>query len=441
MRKRRYWRSLLWQIPLVMLGVYWIYGLWISLVPKITLSIDEVPWILDAQFYTHRRNNNWERFSLPKDFKYLRWETQKRRLLDQPQFGKYLIGFLLQSTGRKMVDEETSTRLYAIVHTDVLPTGKTLEEAAIILGSEVTDAILLIRYASVAAGLLAILFLAWIATNITRDWKIGFSIAVFSAWHPLIRNTFGIATADAFFVLFLLISGTALVATLHQLPRLSNSRIFLSSFVLGMLIACTTSIKLPGVFLLFFPWLYFSLLCLTHPSTISKQQWKRFLFFCAGYTLSFLATFFFLEPEIWADPIRGTGALFGSRILQQELFYRAFGQFSFLEMPLYILTVFISISKYRIVQSLLTLLLLFGWYSLLRRAKNDPQSHSLLSLSIFWIVVNIAYARVKLPGFERYLIPTLLILILVTSVGLKQATTWITNTLQSNAHKYKTQKA
>lgn len=125
---------------------------WFSDITEISLDADEAIYILDSQFYFHRKQGNYQAFNLPSKGIHFPWYTQSYRLLDQPQLGKYIFGAILNVAYNNPLPHHKLDQLYKDFSTMKIPAGKNIRELTGYLDNQIAESILIIRYASAAAG-------------------------------------------------------------------------------------------------------------------------------------------------------------------------------------------------------------------------------------------------------------------------------------------------
>ena len=402
----------------ILLVVFWFSG-----VAEIGFNMDEIPWILDTQYYTFRKEKDWERFQLPEGYTRLRWSDAGQRLIDQPQMGKYLIGSILDLTNSNPWNSSNPSWLYQEFSKNPHG-GERLSEIQTYLGGEMFRAINVIRYASATVGLTSLLLFSYAITRLSDKPSIGLLALVLATIHPLLLGNLRLATGSSFSLLFLITSTLLMYWTLSKIHKMKTMETAFASLLLGALIAAATSIKLNGAFLLFFPAFYaLVIIGLRQKESLlsSYQTRERFLLFYVLMMISFFVTFLYLEPELWSNPVKGMIYLAGSRLAQQERFYAFYGKTSWIAVPLNTVRLFLSLSTSYLIQAGLIVLLLLGLYELGRMARKKEKNVLLLSLLVYIMVANGYYARIGFHGFDRYLTPSLLVAILVASLGAKRA--------------------
>lgn len=402
-------------VTVVFLSIYWF-----SDTVSIGLDMDEVYYILNSRFYFYRKQGKFEAFTLPSTHKKLPWLSLQNQMLDQPQLEKYIIGFILETSDANPWEKTDPNWLYAEFASFNLPVGKKLHQITNYLGTEMVKAITIIRYVSAVAGLTSLMLFGYVISRITNNIFIGAFAFGISTLHPLMRQFLRIATTNSFSLLFLLLSSFLILYILKKLKSMSFFNLFMASLFLGTLIAATTSIKINGMLLLLFP-IGFIFLKTIHRKkyiTLNKSQLKQFLVFTTSAALGFISTFYYLEPELWKNPVKGIYLLLTTRLAQQERFYRHIGKMSFPQISTTFINSFLSISANPIIKVLLIALLLTGAIELIKTSKKDYNNKILFYFLVFVLVTNAYYARVI--GFYRYLIPSILVAILISSIGAKK---------------------
>ena len=195
---------------------------------------------------------------------------------------------------------------------------------------------------------------------------------------------------------------------------------FALCLLFGILIAVSTSIKLPAILLLPLP-----IIMIGGHLLGSQFLWRNAKHaaisiqsaIAAGISIvgSFSLVFLFLEPELWDRPLKGMVFLFGSRILQQERFYIFFGRLSLIELSYRLPQVFLPLPSNTFLWIGLTSALVVGTYTLLKSAEKKLEFRILCLIGAYIICSNLTYAR--LPFNERYLIPGIFIFAAISAFG------------------------
>jgi hypothetical protein len=393
---------------------------WFFDIKNINFDTDEAYYILSSQFYFHRKNNNLDAFTLPSDYNNLSWSSLQNQLIDQPQLGKYIIGFILESTNRNPWKNSDLSWLYNEFARLKLPSGKKLHQINDYLGTEMINAIATVRYASAFAGLLSLSLLAYATTRITNNPLIGTFVFIFSSFHPLLRQYLRIATTNSFSLLFLLSNILLIYAVLKTSKKISLHNLFLSALLLGTINAASASIKINGLFPLSFPFALIIISLLSNKVKLAsiKQYLTRPAIIISGTIMGFVSTFLYLEPELWNNPIKGMVSLIGVRLAQQQRFFAYFGKFSLPEVIYTLFDLFLSVSDQNLIKTLMILVLLIGLNELRKKSEKEKNTQIILYLLTFSLITNAFYARVK--SFDRYLIPSVLIIIFIASMGINK---------------------
>ena len=124
--------------------------------------------------------------------------------------------------------------------------------------------------------------------------------------------------------------------------------------------------------------------------------------------------FFFLEPELWTQPLQGVRSLFGARLYQQQKFLRAFDNLSMPHTGLFLVTQYLRLAPNLLVSITIMLSTFVGVVALFKSSLTQTKYRVWSSAFLFFFLTNIYYARV---GFERYAMPSLFVLSITTMVG------------------------
>lgn len=396
------------------LSSYWFFN-----ILTIGLDMDEVTYTLNSQFYFHRKQANLKAFTLPEKVQNLNWDDQQNQLLDQPQLGKFIFGFILDLTKKNPWTNQDLSWLYQEFALLNLPQGNSLNQVRYLIGNEMVNAIIVLRYSSAIAGLISLLLIAYSVNKISNNAWIGALAFSLSSLHPLMRQYLRIATTNSLSLLFLVLSSFLIFSILKKFKHLPPLTLLLSSLFLGTLAAASTSIKLNGVLLLAFPFLYIlTPLLLSKEKTKTRQEAaliKKIFVFTIGISIGFISTFYYLEPELWQDPLKGIQLLIETRLIQQQKFFQYFGEMSIFETLSNMIKNYLNISNYLILKVFLFYLIPIGIWNLWNQSKKNKNKKILLYFSLFVPIATLLYVRVK--GFDRYFIPTTLIAIMITSIS------------------------
>ncbi|NCO11991.1 MAG: hypothetical protein AUJ41_04780 [Candidatus Pacebacteria bacterium CG1_02_43_31] len=67
-------------------------------IDETSFNTDEYVWVYDSQIYQQRINGNYEIFNFSEKNLKSNWASIDYRLIDQPQMGKYIFGFLISKS-------------------------------------------------------------------------------------------------------------------------------------------------------------------------------------------------------------------------------------------------------------------------------------------------------------------------------------------------------
>lgn len=394
---------------------------WFADLTKIGLDADEVMWVIHSQFYRYRQQGMWDKFATPQGYPYrYTWSSISYQVIDQPQLGKYIFGFILDISGKLTWDAQEKNWLYADFPSNRIPGGQSLQFARSKIGADIVESILIMRYVSAFAGLLSLAIFGYLVSKFTNI-LVGTLATATAASYPLMRYNLRIATTNSVSLLFLILTVILMIWLLKNYKTMSVRNLIASSLLLGALNACATSVKLNGTFLILFPAIYISIAILRNNHRPKKQKGqitlKKSALLLASYFGSYFAMFYFLEPELWANLFTGIKSLYGSRLRQQEMFYNFYGKRSLMTMPLVLFKVFLNRSTNVLSMLLAASLVLIGIKGLIKQRESNSNNQLVLWMLIYILLANTYYARIDFHGFDRYLIPSILVLILLISIG------------------------
>src|SRR3990170_1268252 len=394
---------------------------WFSDIDAIGLDADEVVWVVHSQFYRYRQQGKWEMFTTPQEFPdSYTWSSVNYQVIDQPQLGKYIFGFILDIFGKLSWEPQEKNWLYEEFPSSRIPGGQSLQSVTSVIGPDIVQAVLTMRYVSSYVGLVSLAMFGWIVMRCTNGF-LGTLAAFTAAAYPLIRYNLRIATTNSISLLFLILTVIFMIHLLKNYKTMSGKKLIMFSLLLGILNACAASIKLNGTFLVGFPVLYFTISWLFHRSRSGQRNrvalLKREAIVLLIYLMSAFLMFFLLEPELWPEPVKGFVLLFEARLHQQDLFYKFFGKRSLMTMPLFLVQLLLPTSISSVFIIPLTLLLLLGIFGLLKRKQENAHNALETGMLGYIILANTLYARIDFDGFSRYSIPSMLVMILLLSIG------------------------
>lgn len=391
---------------------------------KADLDPDEVAWMLDAEAFSWVLSGNWTAFRLTKPYSELRWADQQYRVIDQPQFGKYLIG--AQLTLQMLKPWELSEKLmyYHQFTLGQLPKGN-LYQLEGRLDSTLLASIKKIRWSTTVVAFLAICLAAAAVSLYGKNVVSGLSFALLLLNHQTLYSYYRLAIVNAYSFLVQLLAVAAMVyffkRVLQPNYQIKSGDLHPAAWGagVGFLVATAISIKLDGVFVLLGIWVWYFIMVVSciflfwFKKSDVKNQLHMLLFWLTGFSIFFVITFLLLEPEILVNGSDGLVAILGSRLAQQERFSLYFADLNWLERLLFILRSATQQPWYT------QIILLIATASLVYRSRNfryfkwhwqTVLPKTVLSTLLLLIFLGSLYTtRV---GFDRYAIPAVVVLYL-----------------------------
>ena len=405
MKQTFYLPLISWLLILLGCGSFWFKD--ILLAP---INPDEVVWVLDARFYQFRQQKQWQKFQLADNPKYLSWSHDQYRLLDQPQLGKYIFGAMIQALNIDPWDETQSVFLYEQFASSQLDLGS-LEN------HEYPELVGSIRALRILGSVVSFISIAVFGAGIyflTKSRTVGGLASVFLFFHPTLYYWYRLAVPNNLQILLIITAMSLMMYLLNKMQVLNLQKKVLW-VVVGILIASATSIKLNGFFLLFFPFLIWSVqeigFCFSQREIMQNiiNQVTAYLFLMSGFAI----TFYFLEPELWGQPVRGLRLLFMARLAQHRQFSLFYENYSFVETIWFLLVQFLKITDLFIVKILFGLFLAWGMIKIIRKL-SDRSWLNIGWIIFFVLILNIFYANV---GFDRYAEWSIYVFSFLSSVG------------------------
>ena len=379
---------------------------WFKDISSPPINPDEVVWVLDARFFQFRAQKNWDKFVLTNKALALGWSHDQYRLIDQPQLGKYLYGFIIKAFKLDPWDPHQVAFLYQDFASAKLSLGS-LEA----IGEKYQDLATSIYLLRILGSVVSFMGIAAFGVGIylfTKSRSIGGLTSIFLFFHPTLFYWYRLAVPNNIQMLLIILALSLMMFLLNSIKPFNLKRALrignLLWVLVGVLIAGATSIKLNGIFLLVFPafiWYMQDIKqCFFH-KVVDQNLIQNVIHQIKAYLslwIGFLMTFYFLEPELWLRPLGGLQLLFGARWAQHRRFLAYFENYSFLESIWFLLIQFLKISDLKIVKILLVFFLLWGMVVLVRRL-SIKKWVDLAWLLLFMVIVNAGYANV---GFDRY---------------------------------------
>ena len=378
---------------------------------------DEPIWVMDSQYYQHRLAGDYEKFTPPDDVTALSWGEPKRRLLDQPQGGKYIFGYILSLAGydfREYRYEEEISKRFVSDELKITP-----EKLRVELGESLYNAVLLMRSFGTLFGLITIYTLGGLLYLLLKERIASLAVIAFLLYHPLLLKFFRLAVLDVYSVFLLLLSVSLFIFVSGRITALSRKEIALYSMILGTMVALATSLKLNGLYLLMLPPVYGIIrhvVFYIKERSFALTQFQKELFAYELFFLSFAGMFFFLEPEFWSNPYHGISSLIEARTFQQTKFL-AGHSLSLSETFTFLLKqIFFSVKSFPVSLGGF-LFAAIGVLSLSQDSEFISRQRSVGLIIALLFIANATYARV---GFFRYAIPSLFALSFFVGLGIQQ---------------------
>lgn len=372
---------------------------WFKDIRLAAINPDEVVWVLDARFYEFRKNKNWAKFSLQNNEDLSGWTSDHFRLLDQPQSGKYWYGWLLDIKNLSPWEAQRTQFLYQGFASSSLDWNiiKTQTQYQSMLAS-----IQWLRIIGTTISFLSIGFWGWGVFRLTKS-KIGGALASLTLLlHPTLSYLYKRAVPNSLQIFFTLSSLGLIYYLLGKIRMRLSWKNISGWFLAGFLAAVSASIKLNGFFIVLIPifvWFCEEIrACFKKDgATLANLKSKAisFLFF-AG---SFFATVYWLEPELWRQPIAGIYALFQSRLTQHHRFQQVFANYSIVETWWFLSSHFFELTKLFWLKIVLLFVVLRGIKITVSRAFVNKRRYQLSSILLFILITSSFYANV---GFDRY---------------------------------------
>jgi len=279
---------------------------WFELKKELPLDLDELAWIQDSQVFKWRLNNNQENFSWSDEK--TNWRDKDFRLFDQPHFVKYIHGFAFSVKGIEPWSNQEKNYLQFVQQS--LGGEKTLyqKDSENIFGKTTIEAIVLARKISSFFG---ILFIFLISTFLTNKFSLieALITSFFIISNPIFRLNLNLATADSISMFFILLT---IIIFYMSFKKSSYRKFFIITSAITAAIAASS--KVNGWLLPISYILLTTLNLLTEKNKIKliKETSLWFSLYCGIY--------FYLQPELWQQPIAGLQKYFYQRVVQQLRF-------------------------------------------------------------------------------------------------------------------------
>jgi hypothetical protein len=361
-----------------------------------SLNPDEVVWVLDAEAYSKYREGAWDFFSISSDYDQViadGWAGSQYRVVDQPQAGKYIIGFLLSVADLKAWQSSEKESLYKQF------LWKTLTDE--VPQNVVGEAIFFVRESNTYFAVVVFAAMAVCLYWYTKKIEAGMLLLLVLLSNRGLMEYATNAIVDVYSWLFQLLAVVSLYVGLMKLKTVTTNGVVRWAVAAGAATALATSVKLNGAFLIFIPYLIF--VSYIGKKILNKQSVSREVTLLAakwllGFVVSGVTTFLLLEPELWANPIQNTHVLLEVRIMQQQRFLDFFETLNLLQIAQKMIATFFELR----LSAIIVAVVVFGKEMFLQRKKGTIKP---LFLSLFLapiIVATFYYGRV---GFDRYFYP------------------------------------
>ncbi len=398
---------------------------WFHNIERIGLNPDEVPYTLNSQFYFFRKSGQMEKFHIVPEVETYPWWSAEFQLLDQPQFGRYLAGFILDNKGISATSFGNTKELLRSFASSQLPEGVPLDQINDIIPPELITAIRLLRPIYAFLGFLMIVIISTSIGLWTKSFLIASAALLFLSTRSVFFETYRLALMNSPSLFILVVTVIGMYLFFSRFQTLSRSMQHLAAVGLGGLTATATSIKLNGGYLLLLPLPLLILINLfaymKGPKKIDYPTLKSSAIFLTLFVLSFSIFFVFFEPELRDKPLQNTYLLFNARVVQQERFYSFFGKQPWYATPGRALKVLIKPQSSHLLALVFAILSSIGIIDMIQVKMNHSKQRKtiLLLLLILILISNSHYALITFRGFDRYYTPTILALTFLAANGLK----------------------
>jgi uncharacterized membrane protein (UPF0127 family) len=401
---------------------------WFEVIQEVDIDNDEVAWVLDAGFYEYYRNGDWEKFQVKDDYQNLKWSSHQYRVIDQPQLGKYILGFMLSAADIKpwlSADKIQGYNFFLFSDVEL----SDLEREYPQFYETVMAAIMLVRKVNAVVALLGFAALGFLVKKFTREKWAGVVIFLLLVWHPTIHHYYRLAIVNPYSLWLQLLAVVAMAYELRILQKKNGRQLIKIGAVTGGLIAAATSVKLNGAFLVLIPIFFGGIVAALSLRKKHSESFNYFftkwLYFFGSLIFSGEVMFLLLEPELWFNPINGLLSLVESRLGQQDRFFVSHPELNIFETIEFIWNLTPTwIGQNMMVSLVFFLLIICGVWSLikkilsfkLKKKANQDLTSLLLLTSLFTIIGGtLYYARV---GFDRYALPSVFSFLILATIGM-----------------------
>lgn len=415
-------KSMLFSLIKYFLCLFLIIGLFKQLIfiyksiPDAVFNTDEYAWVYDSQFYIFRKEKDWSKFFVSKDSLNANWSSYEYRLIDQPQMGKYIYGYLISNDYQKidyseqaMWFDSNNKKFGNFGEMWIKTGGKNFDELKDVIPNKWVNIILGLRNYSFYTLILIIIVNAIFVYYLFGSKFLSLVSSYIFVLNKHFVYSSQIATMDIISIFFLYLSFIFIYYLFYK-KRVINFKYIIASIIAGLFSAVSTSIKPNGIFLLIIPVIPI-ILNYIKTKIISMKNVKLYLY----YLFAFNVVFLFLDIEVAISPQNGLFSLVSARIIQQERFLK----FDNLNPFRYI---FFLLNNYISGQNILSIPVISVFIVLAVKMKDNIELkryliNKNLVLILYILIANYFYARV---GFERYLLPSFLLLNIISMYGLRE---------------------
>lgn len=390
-------------------------------IDKASFNTDEYAWVYDSQIYQQRMIRNYEIFNVSEKNLRSNWASIDYRVVDQPQMGKYIFGYLIsksesgfnyQNVDKWFDSEKKEFGRFGDIWS--LTGGKSPSELRTLINENWLSIIIELRQYSFFMFLFFLFIHGIFIFRIFRSVLLSIiSIAIF-VFNPLLEWFSQVASMDMFSLFFLYLSFILIFTVFSSYGNKSLKKKTIIICFAGIFTAISSSIKLNGLFLLLIPLLYIFFDIYNIEVKNKKIDIRTNILLMAIFDISFLLIFAFLEPEILINPLNGFKMLVAARIRSQYRFLHA-ESYNIFEYLGFLFKNYSNIFGNLLLSIFVFLLSILGiFFSLIKVFLNNKYYPNLILLA-YCLITNYYYARV---GFDRYLFPSFIILNFFSIYGL-----------------------
>lgn len=389
----------------------------LSKVKDIPVSLDEIAWVNDSRVFEERVSNNYQYFEWKKGQPVAGWTSVDFRLFDQPHLVKYIYGAILTNLNHYQWnngDYENNNRLFL---EQSLPNNLLLNtiQSKQILGDQTDQAVQTNRKVSTFFTLLFLFTLFLFLLNISSFIHSIFVTILLTSNQVFIQNLL-VATADSISLFFVLASVILVYKLFWNINKLSSKKYFVLIYLLAISTALAASAKINGWFLIPLIAVFFSIKLIFSETNFlykyKKVALERFIL----WIITFIGTYWYLQPELWQNGFEGLIRFFSQRVSQHQRFIVSFGSFNVFEFHDWILRLLFSSSLFTSALKN-NIFILVGLSGLLLSVMKNyrRQTFRKIMLISLWIWLSVfLYARV---GFDRYGLWLVILLTVILSYG------------------------